>query len=102
MSRRVYVEARGEQIRPYGKYAGVAGESDATEFAVWFDGAWDGYEKRVVWLNARNGNPVTVLLTGVDMVWTPEPDRQETLPIKYPYYRVLIPGEPLEHEGLCY
>ena len=92
MDRIVEVKVNGNYITKDNKNAGVQGEYNMTALRIEFDEGWDGFAKHITWWNALHQNPVEVILTA---------NLLEDLSKSTRIYTVLIPGEPLEFDGMC-
>ena len=92
MDRIVEVKVNGNYITKDNKNAGVQGEYNMTALRIEFDEGWDGFAKHITWWNSLHQNPVEVILTA---------DLLEDLSKSTRIYTVLIPGEPLEFDGMC-
>lgn len=76
-------------INQSGKSCGVCGEGNSREMTVIFKDDWLDYSKRIIFYNARGGNPVCVLFTETNQA---SGNNWET-------HIIRIPSEPLKYSG---
>lgn len=90
MDRIIEIKVSGNYLSKDSKNAGVRGEANVTKLRIAFDESWDAYAKRVVFLDARGGNPVKITL-GTNLIENIVRDKR--------VYLVPIPAEPLAEAG---
>lgn len=90
MDRVIEVKVNGNYLTKDGKNAGVRGEANATILRITFDEGWKGYGKRIFFIDALGGKPVSVVIS---------PAHWENAAEETNVYLVPIPKEPLEYTG---
>ena len=78
----------GSFVSKNGKNAGCQGSGSVKNIVFEFDESWAGYQKRIIWRDAKGENAVSVLLT--------EPLGSDSL-----VYSSIIPSEALQYSGWC-
>jgi len=89
--REITVKVKGQFIQKNSKLGGIQGEGNVTRMRLLLDDSWAGYDKRIVWRDARGLNAVAVVL-GVQHKTDGESGQDYTL---------YIPPEPLAYAGWC-
>lgn len=82
MDRIINVKVAGSHLTKDSKNAGTRGEANITNLRITFDGGWNYFDKKVIFLDARGLNPVVI-------------DLLPTLAEDDTTYLVPIPEEPL-------
>lgn len=86
MDRIINVKVAGSHLTKDSKNAGTRGEANITKLRITFDGGWNDFDKKIIFLDARGLNPVVIYLL-------PNLAESETT------YLVPIPGEPMAIAG---
>lgn len=86
MDRIINVKVAGSHLTKDSKNAGTRGEANITNLRITFDGGWNDFDKKIIFLDARGLNPVVINLL-------PNLAESETT------YLVPIPGEPMAIAG---
>lgn len=86
MDRIINVKVAGSHLTKDSKNAGTRGEANITNLKITFDGGWNDFDKKVIFLDARGLNPVVI-------------DLLPTLAEDDTTYLVPIPGEPMAIAG---
>ena len=86
MDRIINVKVAGSHLTKDSKNAGTRGEANITNLRITFDGGWNGFAKKVIFLDARGLNPVVI-------------DLLPTLAEDDTTYLVPIPREPMAIAG---
>lgn len=86
MDRIINVKVAGSHLTKDSKNAGTRGEANITNLRITFDGGWNDFDKKIIFLDARGLNPVVIYLI-------PTLAESETT------YLVPIPGEPMAIAG---
>jgi hypothetical protein len=92
MDRIIEIRVRGNHLTKDNDLAGVQGEANATLLRIDFDEGWDGYTKKVVFLDAKGITAVARTLTA---------DLLEDITKSVRVYLCPIPCEALSEAGRC-
>ena len=83
----INIEVNEQFITKNSKNAGTVGSGNSVKMKILFDESWLSYAKRIIWRDAKNEAPTSILLT---------PSIENNL-----VYETLIPTEATKYEGWC-